>query len=137
MLELTPKIHIVGDLHGQFGDLLRIFERCGNPSKSKYLFLGDYVDRGPNSIETICLLLLLRVKYSNNVFMLRGNHECSAINRVYGFYDECEDRFQQQPGGNQAVWGAELEDMKGSQVWYRFQVGFFIFFIYFFWIFYF
>uniref|UniRef100_A0A914Z356 Calcineurin-like phosphoesterase domain-containing protein n=1 Tax=Panagrolaimus superbus TaxID=310955 RepID=A0A914Z356_9BILA len=61
LLELSPKINIVGDIHGQFSDLLRIFERCGSPANTKYLFLGDYVDRGPHSLEVICLLLLLRV----------------------------------------------------------------------------
>ncbi|XP_014250762.1 serine/threonine-protein phosphatase alpha-3 isoform-like [Cimex lectularius] len=93
LLELCSPVNIVGDIHGQFQDLLRHLDKLGYPPSANYLFLGDYVDRGKNSLETICLLLAYKIKYPNNFFLLRGNHECASINRVYGFYDECKRRY--------------------------------------------
>lgn len=93
LLELEAPLSLCGDVHGQYHDLLRIFEHSGYPPQSNYLFLGDYVDRGKRSLETICLLFAYKIKYPENFFLLRGNHESPSICRIYGFYDECKHRY--------------------------------------------
>ena len=93
LVELEAPLHVCGDIHGQYYDLLRIFEHCGYPGEYNYLFLGDYVDRGKQSLETVCLLLCYKIKFPEKVTLLRGNHESSVTNRIYGFYDECKRRY--------------------------------------------
>ena len=93
LVELEAPLHVCGDIHGQYYDLLRIFEHCGYPGEYNYLFLGDYVDRGKQSLETVCLFLCYKIKYPEKVTLLRGNHESSVTNRIYGFYDECKRRY--------------------------------------------
>jgi len=93
LLELEAPLKICGDIHGQYQDLLRLFEYGGQPPDSNYVFLGDYVDRGKNSLETITLMFAYKTKYPDNFFNLRGNHECASITRIYGFYDECKRRY--------------------------------------------
>ncbi|KAH9626072.1 hypothetical protein KSS87_011379 [Heliosperma pusillum] len=104
VLQLRAPIKIFGDLHGQFGDLMRLFDEYGAPSTAgdiayiDYLFLGDYVDRGQHSLETITLLLALKVEYSHNVHLIRGNHEAADINALFGFRIECIERLGERDG---------------------------------------
>ncbi|SCU99242.1 LANO_0F01244g1_1 [Lachancea nothofagi CBS 11611] len=92
LLRLQAPIKIVGDVHGQFTDLMRILKLSGVPSDSSYLFLGDYVDRGKQSLETMLLLLCYKIKFPDRFYMLRGNHESANVTKMYGFYDECKRR---------------------------------------------
>lgn len=96
-------IKIFGNLYGRFNDLLRFFNNFGYPideeggdiEKFDYLFLGNYVDRGFNSIETILLLFALKLKYPDQVHLVRGAHEERKINRLFGFGEECSVRLNE------------------------------------------
>ncbi|CAJ0567052.1 unnamed protein product, partial [Mesorhabditis spiculigera] len=93
LLELSSPLVVCGDLHGQYQDLLQIFQKNGLPFNQRYLFLGDYVDRGTHSLETVMLLLACRVEYPENVYLLRGNHEIPSVNKTYGFLGEIRMRY--------------------------------------------
>jgi protein phosphatase len=93
LLRLSGGINVVGDIHGNIDDLIRIFEKFGYPPVADYLFLGDYVDRGEYSIEVLLLLFALKCKFPNHIYLVRGNHETYQISKVYGFLKECSDKF--------------------------------------------
>ncbi|OHS92937.1 Serine/threonine protein phosphatase PP1 isozyme 3 [Tritrichomonas foetus] len=95
LLDLSAPLTICGDVHGQFFDLLHFLKLGGPLPDTKYLFLGDYVDRGDNSVETFSLLLALKVKYPDKIWLLRGNHETFDISKLYGFLGECVIRYSQ------------------------------------------
>ena len=94
LLEIDSPVMIVGDIHGSIEDLLRIFRLFRPPPETNYLFLGDYVDRGDNSVEVMTIILALYNKYPEHMFLLRGNHEFSHINKVYGFYEEIRYQYE-------------------------------------------
>lgn len=93
VLMIKGETYVVGDIHGNFHDLVRIIKNCGPPKRTQYLFLGDYVDRGELSTETMILLLAYMVRFPYNFFLLRGNHESREINKEYGFYEEIKNYY--------------------------------------------
>jgi diadenosine tetraphosphatase ApaH/serine/threonine PP2A family protein phosphatase len=97
VVSIRSPLIIVGDLHGQYFDLLELLEIGGD--NISYLFLGDFVDRGSFSIETLTLLLTLKLKHPNRITLLRGNHESRQVTQVYGFYDEIMRKY-----GSADVW---------------------------------
>lgn len=92
LLRLGTPLVIVGDLHGKFSDLMQIFGKFGYPNTTNYLFLGDLVDRGDNAIDILITLFSFKVMYPENIFILRGNHECEEISTFYGFKAECSQK---------------------------------------------
>jgi diadenosine tetraphosphatase ApaH/serine/threonine PP2A family protein phosphatase len=99
VLELTAPITICGDIHGQLYDLFELFRVAGSPPDTKFLFMGDYVDRGYYSVETFCYLAALKVRYPDSVYLLRGNHESRTVNQLYGFFDDCVATY-----GHPGIW---------------------------------
>ncbi|KAI6659015.1 Serine:threonine protein phosphatase 2A [Oopsacas minuta] len=99
VIEVNSPITVCGDLFGHFHDLLEVFKTGGKCPDTNYLFLGNYIDRGTHSVETVSLLIALKIKHPDRVNLLRGNHECRQISKVYGLYDECVKKY-----GNGNVW---------------------------------
>ena len=96
LMEVDQDVVIIGDLHGNLTDLMRLLLANGLPPQTSYLFLGDFVDRGDFSIEVISLILALLVLFPHNIFIIRGNHELREINRTYGFHDEIEKQYGEE-----------------------------------------
>lgn len=86
---VNSPVTVCGDIHGQFYDLVELFRKGGEIPKTNYVFMGDFVDRGHHSVETLQLLLCYKARYPQSITLLRGNHECRQVTQVYGFYDEC------------------------------------------------
>lgn len=98
IISVQSPLIVVGDIHGQFVDMLEMFEKGGGIPDNNFLFLGDLVDRGRNSIGVFCLALSYKIRYPDRVHILRGNHESRQLNQNYGFYDECKRTY------NRNVW---------------------------------
>ena len=96
--EVKPPLKIFGDIHGQYVDLMRFFDIWKSPQEMgdihayDYLFLGNYVDKGQYSLEVICLMMALKLKFPKQIILLRGNHEDKHVNKYLGFGDECAKR---------------------------------------------
>lgn len=98
-LRISAPVSVAGDIHAQYSDLLELFRVGGQVPDTKYLFLGDFVDRGFDGVLTTCLLLVLKVQHRERMYLIRGNHEARQITQTYGFYDETMRTY-----GSPSVW---------------------------------
>lgn len=93
LIKISEPVVVVGDIHGQYYDLVHMLNKAGHPSKLNYLFLGDYVDRGIFGLECIMLLISIKINYPKKFMLLRGNHESRNMTEIFTFRDEVISRF--------------------------------------------
>jgi serine/threonine-protein phosphatase 2B catalytic subunit len=96
LIKISEPVVVVGDIHGQYYDLVHMLNKAGHPSKLNYLFLGDYVDRGIFGLECIMLLISIKINYPKKFMLLRGNHESRNMTEIFTFRDEVISRFDNQ-----------------------------------------
>ncbi|GME94515.1 unnamed protein product [Ambrosiozyma monospora] len=98
LIHVSCPATVVGDIHGQYYDLCKLLDMCGDPAKTQYLFLGDYVDRGDYSIEVLILLYAIKINFPTSFWLLRGNHESKRMTDYFTFKRECQVKYIQRAG---------------------------------------
>ena len=96
LVQIAEPICVVGDIHGQYADLVNMIGKIGDPgSNQNYCFLGDYVDRGLFGVEVCLLTFCMKLNFPKNVMLLRGNHEDRFVNKYLGLGKECAERLRE------------------------------------------